>query len=124
MPGSIQRVNKALRQTILDHCVGTASRDYDFDPTNGEPRIKAGDRLEYCPDSDTMKPLLAHIQAVYSRPSRLRLRCRASKTVLDVLNLRGVQQGKRARLASLENRYDRVQGPRPTRRGDRRLFSG
>lgn len=51
-----------------------------FCPTNGERRIKAGDRLKFCPNVTTMKPLLAHIHAVYSRQSRLTSSCAESST--------------------------------------------
>ena len=82
--------NKAARQTIFDHIAGTATQDYDPDD-QGNPRIKRGDLLQYC--TPAMLPLAAHIKAAYSSPSLLRHCSHASATLLDILNMTGVQQG-------------------------------
>ena len=70
-----------------------ASRDYDFRP-DGSACILKGSELPHC--TKALQPLDAHIHAMYTQPARLRHRCKASGTLVDILATTGLQQGDTA----------------------------
>jgi hypothetical protein len=86
-------LNVSISPPALDNLAGVASRDYDFRP-DGSACILKGSELLHC--TKALQPLDAHIHAMYTQPARLRHRCKASGTLVDILATTGLQQGDTA----------------------------